>query len=72
MYESLKGEVARIKQIRKLTYEDLAEITGYKPNTIAQFMSGTRETEAVASALARGLDIQATEVWRPDAETTTV
>lgn len=58
MYETLKGEVARVKQIRGLTYEDIGEMTGYKANTIAMFMSGVRESRAVAEALAEKLKIK--------------
>lgn len=57
MYEELKGEIARIKQMRHLTYEDLARMTGYKTNTISKFMSGDRESEAVADALAHALNL---------------
>lgn len=51
MYETLKGEVAKYKQLKHLTYSDLGKMTGYRANTIAQFMSGTRESSAVAAAL---------------------
>lgn len=51
MYETLKGEVAKYKQLKHLTYSDLGKMTGYRANTIAQFMSGARESSAVAAAL---------------------
>lgn len=57
MYEELKGEIARIKQMKHYTYEDLARMTGYKANTIAQFMAGSRESGAVADALAHALEL---------------
>lgn len=58
MYEALKGEIARVKQLRKLTYSDIARMTGYKSNTIAQFMSGTRESDDLAAAIAKALNIK--------------
>lgn len=58
MYDELKGEVARVKQIRGLTYDDIGRLTGYKANTIAMFMSGVRESRAVAEALAEKLKIK--------------
>lgn len=51
MYETLKGEVAKYKQLKHLTYSDIGKMTGYRANTIAQFMSGARESSAVAAAL---------------------
>lgn len=61
MYDVLKGEVAREKQIRHLTYADLGAMTGYRANTIAQFMAGSRESAAVAEALSRALKIELEE-----------
>lgn len=58
MYDELKGEVARVKQIQGLTYDDIGLLTGYKANTIAMFMSGVRESRAVAEALAEKLKIK--------------
>lgn len=55
MYEVLKGNVAKYKQMKHLTYEDLGEMTGYRGNTIAMFMAGVRESSAVAAALERVL-----------------
>lgn len=58
MYENLKGEIAKQKQMRKLTYYDISEMTGYRPNTIAQFMLGRRESKALATAIADALQIK--------------
>lgn len=55
MYEVLKGNVAKFKQMKHLTYEDLGRLTGYRGNTIAMFMAGVRESSAVAAALERVL-----------------
>ena len=51
MYEVLKGNVAKFKQMQHLTYDDLGRMTGYRGNTIAMFMAGVRESSAVAAAL---------------------
>lgn len=61
MYDKLKGEIARVKQMRKLTYDDISKITGYSSSAIAAFMCGTRETEAIATAIAKGLGIKLIE-----------
>ena len=53
MYDTVKGDVARIKQLRRLTYADIGRLTGYRENTIAQFMCGKKESPAVAEALAK-------------------
>lgn len=62
MYEALKGEVARRKQMHKLTYVDLAKMTGYEPQTIAAFMCGARESDAVAEAITRAINDLESEV----------
>lgn len=53
MYETVKGDIARIKQLRRLTYADIGKMTGYRENTIAQFMCGKKESPAVADALSK-------------------
>lgn len=53
MYETVKGDIARIKQLQRLTYADIGRMTGYRENTIAQFMCGKKESPAVAEALAK-------------------
>lgn len=58
MYERLKGEIARQKQMQNLTYEAIGEMIGYRANTVAMFMSGARESKALAEALAKGLNIE--------------
>lgn len=58
MYERLKGEIARQKQMRNLTYDAIGKMIGYSANTIAMFMSGARESKALAEALAKGLNIE--------------
>lgn len=58
MYERLKGEIARQKQMQNLTYEAIGEKIGYRANTIAMFMSGVRESKALAEALVKGLNIE--------------
>lgn len=58
MYDRLKGEIAKRKQIDRLSYGDLAKKTGYEPQTIAAFMCGARNSAAVAEALAKALDLE--------------
>lgn len=57
-YEILKGEVAKEKQLHGYTNADLGKMTGYRPYTIAAFMSGAKESENVANALAAALKIE--------------
>lgn len=58
IYEVFKGKVAEQKQIRRLTYAEIGKMTGYSKNAIAQFMCGARESERVAKAIAKVLDIE--------------
>lgn len=53
MYESVKGDIAKMKQLHKLTYSDIGKMVGYKGSTIALFMCGSRESPAVAESLAQ-------------------
>lgn len=61
MYDRLKGEIARLKQLKRFTYSDLAKMTGYSTNTIAAFMCGVRDSEQVASAIKEALNINVKE-----------
>ena len=58
MYDIFRGEVAKVKQIRKLTNRDLAIMTGFAENTIAAFLCGSRCSDSVARALAQALDLE--------------
>ena len=57
-YELLIGKIAEQKKLRRLTYMDIAKMTGYKPNTINMFMNGYRQSENVARAIARALNVE--------------
>ena len=56
-YITFKAEVKKQQCLKKLTYSDLEEITGYKASTIEAFMCGRKVTDNVALALAKALDI---------------
>lgn len=58
MYDIFRGEVAKAKQIRKLTNRDLASMTGFAENTIAAFLCGSRCSDTVARALAQALGLE--------------
>lgn len=50
--------MAKQKQLHGYTYADIGRLTGYAPYTIAAFMSGAKESENVANALALALKIE--------------
>lgn len=56
-YIAFKAEVKKQQCLKRLTYSDLEEITGYKASTIEAFMCGRKVTDNVALALAKALDI---------------
>lgn len=62
-YERFRAEICAALSAKKRpdgkrwTYEDVAKATGYSRNTIEQFMSGTKITDNVATAMAKALDI---------------
>ncbi len=58
MYEVFRGEVAKVKQMRKLTNEELGKMIGVTGNTIAAFMCGARVSENVAQKLSKALKIE--------------
>ncbi|NLH02501.1 MAG: hypothetical protein GX488_11635 [Clostridiales bacterium] len=61
IYELFRDKVRHIKLDRKITNADIAKMTGcYKESTIHVFMTGGkgRDSEAVAKAIARALDIE--------------
>lgn len=53
-----KAEIVKQKRLRKLTNADLGKLTGYKQQTIDAFMAGARESENVAKAIAKVLEIE--------------
>lgn len=46
------------KRIKKLTNADLGRLTGFTRSTIDAFMAGARESENVAKAIAKVLEIE--------------
>lgn len=62
-YEAFRAEVCaklsakKRPDGRRWTYKDLAKATGYRDNTIEQFMCGLKVTDNVALAMAKALDI---------------
>lgn len=58
MYEIFRGEVAKVKQIRHLTNEDLGKMCGVAANTIAAFMCGSRVSDQLAQKLSKALNIE--------------
>lgn len=52
------GKISEQKKVRHLTNADLAKMTGYKRSTIEAFMCGARDSDAVAKALAKALNIE--------------
>ena len=58
IYELFKAEIVKQKRIRKLTNKDLGKLTGYKRKTIDAFMAGAGESENVAKAIAKVLNIE--------------
>lgn len=58
IYEIFKGEIAKQKKLRHLTNADIGKMSGYSVKTIDAFMSGTRESERLAKAIAEALSIK--------------
>lgn len=61
IYELFKAEVAKVKRERGLTNKDIAQLTGYKKQTIDLFMSkrpGRDDSSSVARAISNALKIQ--------------
>lgn len=58
IYEIFKGKIAEQKQLRNLTNADIGKMSGYSVKTIDAFMSGTRESERLAKAIAEALSIK--------------
>lgn len=58
IYELFKAEVCKQKRLRRLNNKKLAEMTGFTKSTIDAFMCGVRDSDSVAIAIARVLDIE--------------
>jgi len=58
IYEIFIGKVAEQKKLKKLTYADIGKMAGYKPNTISCFMNGFKQSDNVANAIAKVLNIE--------------
>lgn len=55
----LRGKVAYIKQLRKVSYEDIAKEVGISYNYLREWMSGTRsDSQSVADKLEAWLKTQ--------------
>ena len=57
MYEIFRGEVAKVVKIRRLSYQEIADMTGFKLSTIRAFMCGVRNSDQVARAIGKALGI---------------
>ena len=58
MYEIFRGEVAKVVKIRRLSYQKIADMTGFKVSTIRAFMCGARNSDQVAKAISKALEIE--------------
>lgn len=58
MYQGLTGEIAKQKQLRHLTYQDIAKMSGVSLGAVKAFMTGVRRTDRTARAIARALQIE--------------
>lgn len=58
IYEIFKGKIAEQKKLRHLTNADIGKMTGYSSKTIDAFMSGARESDRLAKAIAEALNIK--------------
>jgi transcriptional regulator with XRE-family HTH domain len=58
IYELLRGEIAKQRKMKKLTNEEIGKMAGYKKSSVDAFMSGVRETERLAKAIANALEIE--------------
>lgn len=64
IYEIFKAEVVKELRIRNIGQKELAQMTGYKPQTIRQFMSkakGRDDSDRVAKAISHALGIKLTK-----------
>ena len=64
IYEIFKAEVVKELRIRKIGQKELAQMTGYKPQTIRQFMSKSKDrddSDNVAKAISYALKIKLTK-----------
>lgn len=57
-FEILRGEIAKIKQLRHMSCRDIAEAAGLTESTVRAFMCGARGTERTATAISKALGIQ--------------
>jgi cyanate lyase len=57
LYEIFRGEVAKVVKIRRLSYQEIADMTGFKRSTICAFMCGARNSDQVARAIGKALGI---------------
>ncbi|SHI23871.1 hypothetical protein SAMN02745823_03776 [Sporobacter termitidis DSM 10068] len=58
IYELLRAEIAKQKNLQKKTNADLAGLTGFSKKTIEAFMCAARDSDSVANALAKALKIE--------------
>ena len=56
-HRQLIAEVKKQKYLRELTYEDIAKMAGYSPSSIKAFMAGVRQSQKLAEAIAKALNI---------------
>lgn len=58
IYEIFIGKIAEQKALRGLTNADIGKMTGYKRKTIDAFTGGSRQSDNVAGAIAKVLNIE--------------
>ena len=58
MYEIFRGEVAKVKQIQRLTNKDIGKMCGVTENTVAAFMCGARVSKRLAKKMSEVLGIK--------------
>lgn len=58
IYTLFREKIRHAKVDKKYTNADIAKLTGYTKKTIESFMCGARESENVAKAIAKALNIE--------------
>lgn len=58
VHKLLIGKIAEQLKLKKLTYYDLAKLTGYSHSSITAFMCGDRESDNLAKSIANALKIK--------------
>lgn len=58
IYEIFREKIKHAKVDKKCTNADIAKLTGYSKKTIESFMCGARESDKMARAISKALNVE--------------